>query len=99
MSMSQSSDFANLDSDEVFVTGMVFGVLAAVAVFLRFLTKITNPTGLFGWDDWWILIACLLFWLEDGLQIAGKPFRVSRLDDSNLILWVATRTARTEDLS
>lgn len=77
MNLAQNNDYANLDSDEVFVTGMIFGALAAGAVFLRFLTKIINPQGQFAWDDWWILIACLLFWLEDGLQIAGKLFGVA----------------------
>ena len=62
---------ANLGSNEVFVTGIVFGILASVVVFFRLFTKITNPAGKFDWDDWWILVAFILFWIEDALQIWG----------------------------
>ena len=46
-----SKDYENLGSNEVLITGVASGVIAGIAVFLRFLTKLIDPTANFGWDD------------------------------------------------
>ena len=67
-----SKDAANIGGNEILITGIIFGIIAGTAVLLRFLTKAKNPKASFGFDDWWILIACILFWTEDAIQIWGK---------------------------
>ena len=65
-------DWADRGSNEILSTGVVFGVIAGFAVFLRFLAKAVNPRAKFEWDDWLVLVACFLFYIEDSLQIWGK---------------------------
>ena len=63
-----TKDNENLGSPEVFVTGIVFGCIAGIAVLCKAYTKTIVKTHL-GWDDLWILCALLCFWVEDILQL------------------------------
>ncbi|KAL8927669.1 MAG: hypothetical protein Q9172_001229 [Xanthocarpia lactea] len=63
-----SKTTANLGSPEVFATGIVFGIVAGIAVLCKAYTKSIVKTTL-GWDDFWIVCALLSFWAEDILQL------------------------------
>lgn len=55
----------------IIATAVVFMGVGAVAVALRFLARSIKKT-FFGWDDWSILIALLLFILATGLELKGS---------------------------
>ena len=61
----------NLGSPEVFATGIVFAIVAGIAVLCKAYTKSIVKTAL-GWDDFWIVCALLFFWAEDILQLKCK---------------------------
>ncbi len=66
-----TNDFANIGSQGSFITGIIFGVLAGLAVIFRFLTRHAIKAKL-GSDDWWTLAALILFWTEEILELYGK---------------------------
>ncbi len=61
----------NLGSPEVFATGIVFAIVAGIAVLCKAYTKSIVKTTL-GGDDYWIFSALLFFWAEDILQLYCK---------------------------
>ena len=62
-----SKDDANLGDLLLFNTGIIFGVIAGLAVALRFTSKLWT-VGKVQSDDWWILAGLFLFWAEDIIQ-------------------------------
>ena len=65
------------DGMSIFVTGIVFGILATIAVALRLLTR-SFVKAKYGWDDWWIIFTLLAFYAYLGLVI----FSVLKIDSS-----------------
>ncbi|KAL6712982.1 hypothetical protein ACLMJK_009378 [Lecanora helva] len=76
-------DLGNLGSPEVETTGIIFGLAAGIAVLLRFSAKQASKNAL-GWDDWWIAIGLVFYWIEVILEICAveiirsNPLRVSK---------------------
>ena len=57
----------------VFTTAILFTVLTGIVLSLRILSRPLFKIK-YGLEDWFILAAALLFWVQAALQIYGKPF-------------------------
>lgn len=49
----------------------VFVAIGCIAVFLRFVARHITKAG-YGWDDWTMLIACIVFLVNQGLGLRGS---------------------------
>lgn len=56
---------------EIWATSIAFVVAVTIAVALRFLTKSVTKLGLDA-DDWWILVAYVLFIPQQALELHGE---------------------------
>lgn len=62
------ADDMHLESEQIFVTGVLFVSLAGVAFLLRFLARMSGKTT-FGWDDLWVVLGLFLQWVHESLQL------------------------------
>ena len=53
--------YLNNDGMHIFIIGVVFAALAAIAVALRFFAK-SLVTAKYGWDDWWIIFTLFSYY-------------------------------------
>ena len=68
----KTKEAASLGSLPLLITEVVFLALAVVAVLFRFLSPLCVKNS-FGWDDFWIVAALVLFWVHQSLQLGSKP--------------------------
>ena len=54
------------------VTATLLPFVGLVAVCLRFLVRLRLKRSFVGIDDWLIAFACVLVWVQGGIQIAGR---------------------------
>ena len=65
------ADDVHLESEQVFVMGILFVALAGAAVLLCFLARVSGKAT-FGWDDLWVILGSVLYWVHESLQLWGS---------------------------
>lgn len=88
----------NHDGVRTFALGLTFGILAGIAVALRFIAR-TLVKAKYGWDDWWILIALLICYAYLGVMFWGKSNPSALIDNVLIITQVASKAREVKTLA